>query len=205
MDSYFLRLAVLEDEWCRVSSLHANSDVFFGLSFIGRRVPDEEFHRLRDEHDFDCLRDVADVENQLFDLEALRAEGWFDAEVRVHSRVLERRDRVAKLKAVGAWYRRPTELEFGWRYIVDAGRDLRTCRYCGAGARGWDHVPALDVVARMAEPERDATDCRVVRCCGPCNTRLSRLDLRTVEARSGYLQAVRQRRDRLKSEAGHGS
>lgn len=200
MSSYYLRLAALRDEWLRASSLHVNSAVFFGLTLIGQRIPDDEFQRRREEHEFDCLRDVADAENDLFDLEAVRREGWFDAEVRVHSRVLARRERVAKLKRIGAWYGRPTELEFGWRYWLDGVGDGLSCRYCERPAKGWDHVPALDVVARMAEGERDATQCVVVRCCAGCNRKLSRLDLRTVEARTTYLRD-RQRRPARSSGA----
>lgn len=199
MVSYYLRLAELQAELRDAWGHHANSDVFFGLTRMGKPyLPNEEFNRLRDEYELECLHTLAEVENRLFDLECVRGEGWFDAEVRVHTRVLMRRERVAKLKAVGAWYSRSTESEFGWRYTVDASGNGLDCRYCGCSARGWDHVPALAVVARMSEPERDATDCRVVRCCSACNARLSRHDLPTVGARLAYLQAPRMARKRRK-------
>lgn len=198
MSSYYLRRRELfhaldVGEW---KQEHARLEVW---SSIDNWLPRDEYYQRVADVEWDGLMIEAEAENGFVDLERERVEGWFDAEIDLHSRVLKRRDHIARLKAMGAWYGRPAEVEFGWRYAIDGWAE-GPCEYCASGASGWDHVPPLFYVAGLSEGERSAIDMRVVRCCARCNARLGRRQILTVEARKAFLCSQEPRPGRSEAE-----
>lgn len=63
------------------------------------------------------------------------------------------------------------------------------CVYCGLPRTGWDHVPPLHFVARMAEEDRNRANLRKYPCCQECNSFLGSHILRTFEDRKRHVRA----------------
>jgi hypothetical protein len=77
---------------------------------------------------------------------------------------------------------------------TNVGSFHEDCVYCGLPATGWDHVPPLHLVARMAEEDRNRANLRKYPSCKECNSFLGGLILRTFSERKARVkQKLRQK------------
>jgi hypothetical protein len=78
-------------------------------------------------------------------------------------------------------------MRFDCRYRTYGDWREDPCRYCGAPAQGFDHVPPLRWAEAQPSWVLDNTDLRKVPACTECNTALSGSILFTLKERRRYL------------------